>query len=149
MKRADRILGILLLLLGLLCLVEGIRVWDGIGGTGFMPLLLGIVFALLSLGFLVLRPQNQESPSIPWPAKDVCRKIGLILISLVVYVLLLPWIGFLLGTTFFLTALVWIMGRVRWGYSLAFGVVVSIITHVVFKIWLNMPFPAGWLLPFG
>jgi hypothetical protein len=48
-----------------------------------------------------------------------------------------------------MTALVWVMGSVRWGYSLIFGVGVSAFTHFVFKIWLNMPFPSGLLLPFG
>ena len=57
MIKADRILGILLALLGLLCLVEAVRVWDGVG--------------------------------------------------------------------------------------------VAALTHVVFKTWLNMPFPSGILLPFG
>jgi hypothetical protein len=37
------------------------------------------------------------------------------------------------------------MGGVRWGYGLIFGFGVSILTYVVFKIWLNMPFPAGFL----
>ena len=149
MKRADRILGILLALLALFCIVEGVRVWDGLGGTGFIPLLLGIVFALLSLGVLVPRSQDQKPPSIPWPAKGVWQQIGLIFLSLVLYILLLPWIGYLLGTTFLFTALMWVVGRVRWGYGLIFGGVVSAITHVVFKIWLSMPFPAGILLPFG
>ena len=149
MKRADRILGILLALLGLLCLAEAIRVWDGIGGTGFLPLLLGVVFALLSPGLLVSRSQPPKSSSISWPARGVWQRIGLIFLSLVFYILLLPWIGYLLATALFMIALVRAMGGVRWGYSLIFGVGVSASTHVVFKIWLNMPFPSGILLPFG
>jgi putative tricarboxylic transport membrane protein len=64
---------------------------------------------------------------------------------MVLYTLLLPWVGFLLGTILFLTVLVRVMGRVRWAYGLMFGCVVSIISYVVFKVWLNMPFPAGVL----
>ena len=149
MKRADRILGILLLLLGLACLAEGGRVWDGIGGTGFMPVLLGSVFLLLALGLLAFPSRPQGETSISWPAGGVWRQIVLIFISLTSYVLLLPWIGYLPGTAILLIALVRVMGRVHWGFSLIFGVGVSVLTHVVFKIWLNMPFPAGVLLPFG
>jgi hypothetical protein len=145
MVRADRILGIILLFLALVCFIEGIRVWDGMGGTGFMPALLGMVFALLGPGLLIPRPTSQASFSISWPLKAGRRQIGLIFLCMVLYTLLLPWVGFLLGTTLFLAALVSVMGRVRWGYCLIFGFVVSIITHVVFKIWLNMPFPAGFL----
>ncbi len=149
MIKADRILGILLVLLGLLCLVEAVRVWDGVGGTGFMPLLLGVLFAMLSLGLLISRPQPSELSPISWPAKSVWQRIGMIFAVLVLYILLLPWAGYLLATTVFLTALVGVMGRVRWGYCLVFGVGVSAVTHVVFKTWLNMPFPSGILLPFG
>jgi hypothetical protein len=145
MVRADRILGIILLLLALVCFIEGIRVWDGMGGTGFMPVLLGMVFALLGPGLLIPRSPSQASFSICWPLKAGWRQIGMIFLCMGLYTLLLPWVGFLLGTTLFLAALVSVMGRVRWWYGLIFGFVVSIITHVVFKIWLNMPFPAGFL----
>jgi len=37
------------------------------------------------------------------------------------------------------------MGRVRWGYGLIFGLVASGFTYIIFKIWLNMPFPIGFL----
>ncbi len=145
MVRADRILGIILLFLALVCFIEGIRVWDGMGGTGFMPALLGMVFALLGPGLLIPRPPTQASFSISWPLKAGWQQIGLIFLCMALYTLLLPWVGFLLGTALFLTALVRAMGGVHWGYGLIFGFVVSIITYVVFKIWLNMPFPAGFL----
>ena len=144
MVRADRILGIILLFLALVCFIEGIRVWDGVGGTGFMPALLGAVFALLGPGLLIPRPPSQAFFSISWPLKAGWQQLGLIFLCMVLYTLLLPWVGFLLGTTLFLTVLVRVMGRVRWGYGLIFGLVVSIITFVVFKIWLNMPFPSGF-----
>ena len=145
MVRADRILGGILLVLALGCFIEGIRVWDGMGGTGFMPALLGVIFALLSPGLLIARPKNQASLSIPWPLKAGWLQIGLIFLCMVLYTLLLPWVGFLPGTTLLLTALVCVMGRVRRGYGLIFGFLVSLITYVVFKVWLNMPFPAGFL----
>jgi putative tricarboxylic transport membrane protein len=135
----------ILLFLALACIIEGIRVWDGMGGTGFMPTLLGMVFALLGPGLLIPRPPSQASSAISWPQKAGWQQIGLIFLCMVVYTFLLPWVGFLPGTTLFLTALVRVMGRVRWGYGLIFGLLVSIITYVVFKIWLNMPFPAGFL----
>jgi hypothetical protein len=131
--------------MALVCFIEGIRLWDGMGGTGFMPALLGIVFALLGPRLLIARPTNQASLSIPWPLKAGWQKIGLIFLCMVLYTLWLPWVGFLPGTTLFLTALVSVMGGVRWGYGLIFGFGVSILTYVVFKIWLNMPFPAGFL----
>ncbi|NWF55484.1 MAG: tripartite tricarboxylate transporter TctB family protein [Syntrophaceae bacterium] len=145
MARADRILGIILLSLGLICFIEGIRVWDGLGGSGFMPAVLGIFFALLCSRLLLSRSSSQSSVPISWPSKEGWQQIGLIFLLLGLYTLLLPWTGFLPGTALLLTALVRVMGRVRWGYGLIFGSIVSTISYVVFKIWLNMPFPAGLL----
>ena len=47
---ANRICGLILLILALVSLWEGMKTWDGMGGTGFMPVIVGIIFALLGLG---------------------------------------------------------------------------------------------------
>jgi hypothetical protein len=145
MVKADRILGIILLFLALICFIEGIRVWDGVVGTGFMPALLGAIFALLGPGLLIPRPPSHASDSISWPLKAGWQRLGLIFLCMALYTLLLPWVGFLPGTILFLTVLVRVMGGVRWIYGLLFGCVVSVIAYVVFKVWLSMPFPAGGL----
>ncbi len=145
MVRADRILGMILLFLALVCFIEGIRVWDGAGGTGFMPALLGAIFALLGPGLLIPRPPSHASDSISWPLKAGWQRLGLICLCMALYTLLLPWVGFLPGTALFLTVLVRVMGRVRLGYGLIFGCVVSLISYVVFKVWLNMPLSSGFL----
>ena len=142
---ADRILGILLLLLGLACLVEGIRVWDGMEGTGFMPVIMAVVLGALSLGILVSRSPGRESPLIAWPAKGNRQKIAFIYLSLVLYTLLVPWVGYLIGTPLLLIALVRAMGRIRWGHGLIFSLVTSSCTYFIFKVWLKMPLPAGFL----
>jgi putative tricarboxylic transport membrane protein len=141
---ADRIVGFILLLLAAACIAEGIRVWDGFGETGFMPVLVSVIFAFLSLGLLLHKSQNKEEV-IPWPQKRGWQQIGIIVASLVLYALLVPCIGCLLTTALFLTGLVRAMGKVGWGYGLIFGAVVSTSTHIIFKIWLNMSLPAGFL----
>ena len=145
MLAADRILGIILLLLGVACLVEGTRVWDGMGGTGFMPVIMGVVFGALSLGFLVSWSPSRESPLILWPAKGNRQKIGFLSLALVFYTLLVPWIGYLISTTLFLIGLVCAMGGVRWGRGLIFSLITSSCTYFIFKVWLKMPLPAGFL----
>ena len=110
-----------------------------------MPALVGVIFALLSTGLLLSKPQNKENEVISWPQKRGWQQIGVIFASLVLYALLLPWIGYLLATALFLTGLLRAMGKVRWRSGLIFGAVVSASTHVIFKIWLNMPLPAGFL----
>jgi putative tricarboxylic transport membrane protein len=141
---ADRIVGFILVLLAATCIAEGIRVWDGFGRTGFMPAIVGLIFVFLSPGLLLRKSRDQEAGIILWPQKGVWQKIGFILASLVLYTLLVPWIGYPLATTLFLTMLLRATGTVRWGYGVVFGVGVSASTYVIFKIWLNMPLPAGF-----
>jgi hypothetical protein len=145
MLAADRILGVLLLLLASACFAEGIRVWDGMEGTGFLPVTMGIVFGALALGFLFSRSSRRESSRIPWPAKGNRAKIAFIYLSLMLYALLVPWVGYFIGTTLFLIGLVRAMGRVRWGYGLFFSLITSSCTYLIFKVWLKMPLPAGFL----
>ncbi len=141
MLGADRILGIILLFLALACFAEGIRVWDGMWGTGFLPVIMGFVFSVLALGFLFSR----ESFQVPWLAKGNRRKIAFIYLALMSYTLLIPWMGYFIGTTLFLIGLVRAMGRVRWGYGVIFGLVTSSCTYLIFKVWLKMPLPGGFL----
>ena len=142
---ADRILGIILLLLASACLAEGVRVWDGMGGTGFMPVIMGVAFGALSLAFLVPRFSRRESSRIPWPAKGNRQKIAIVSLFLVSYTLLVPWIGYFISTTLFLIGLVRAMGKVRWGAGLTFSLATSSCTYFIFKVWLKMPLPAGFL----
>lgn len=141
---ADRIVGFILVLLAATCIAEGIRVWDGFGRTGFMPAIVGLIFVCLSLGLLLRKSRDPKDGVIIWPQKGVWPKIGFTLTVLILYTLLVPWIGYPLSTALFLTALLRAMGKVRLGYGLLFGVVVSAFTYVIFKIWLNMPLPAGF-----
>lgn len=145
MSTADRILGILLLFLALVCFAEGIRVWDGMWGTGFLPVIMGFIFGLLTLGFLFSRSSRREPFRILWPAGGNRQKIAFIYLALMLYALLVPWTGYFIGTTLFLIGLVRAMGRVRWGYGLFFSLVTSSGTYLVFKVWLKMPLPGGFL----
>jgi len=141
---ADRIVGFILVLLAATCIAEGIRVWDGYGRTGFMPAMVGLLFVFLSLGLLLRKPRDQKDGVILWPQKGVWQKIGFTLTVLILYTLLVPWIGYPLSTALFLSVLLRAIGKVRSGNGLLFGVAVSAFTYVIFKIWLNMPLPAGF-----
>ncbi len=130
---ADRIVGLILLLLAAICIAEGIRVWDGFGGTGFMPAIVGLIFLSLSPGLLFPKSRAQAEGAISWPQKGGWQKIGFTLTSLILYTLLVPWVGYPVSTALFLTILFSAMGKVRWGYGLVFSLGVSVFTYVIFR----------------
>lgn len=139
---AHRICGLILLLLALACWLEGVRVWDEMGGTGFLPVILGGIFILLGLGFFKREPAERSQP-FPWPNRKSWRHLGLALLIMFVYILTVRWVGYPVATVFFLTALLRFTGNVRWPLGIILGLLVAASTFFIFKIWLNMPLPAG------
>jgi hypothetical protein len=143
MQNADRVVSLILLCLAAICAIEGWRTWDGVGGTGFFPAILAGIFGLLGLGFLVGKTPLEDNVPIRWPDRTSWRQIAQVFSALIVYTVLIPWIGYAVATTLFLAGLCRTIGSRRWTYGFLFGAVVSAVTHVIFKIWLNMPLPAG------
>jgi hypothetical protein len=144
MRKSDRILGWVLLGLALFSLGEGWRTWDKIGGTGFMPVIIGIIFSLLGLGLLFSRSHPEKNESIFGTEQTGWRRVGLTCITFALYILTIQSVGYALGTIVFLTILFKIMGVIRWRTGFIFGIVASASTYVIFKIWLSMPLPAGF-----
>jgi putative tricarboxylic transport membrane protein len=145
MRKSDRILGWVLLGLALLALGEGWRTWDKIGGTGFMPVIIGIIFSLLGFGLLFNRRASEEDQPLFGTEQAGWRRVALACIIFALFVLTIPFVGYVIGTIVFLTILFKIMGVVRWRTGFIFGVVGSISTYVIFKILLSMPLPDGFL----
>lgn len=145
MLKVNRICGVILLIIAIASCLEGYRTWDGIGGTGLMPLIVGCIFLLLSLGFLTSKFREEYKSPMLWPNKLGWQRIGLVFMALVLYALLIPWLGYLIPTAFFLIMLRKIMGNVRWWNAVIFSGFVSASTYIIFKIWLNMALPTGLL----
>jgi putative tricarboxylic transport membrane protein len=145
MRKSDRILGCVLLGLALLALGEGWRTWDKIGGTGFMPVIIGIIFTLLGLGLLFCRPDPEKDQPIFGTDQAGWRRVGLTCIIFALFVLAIPFVGYAIGTTVFLTMIFKIMGVNRWRTGFMFGIIASASTYVIFKILLSMPLPDGFL----
>ncbi len=143
MRNADRVVGWTLLCLGAVCAIEGWRTWDGVGGTGFFPAILAVAFGLLGAGFQFGGTVREDEIPILWPDRTGRRVMAQVVSALIAYAILMPWIGYAFSTVLFLAGVCRIIGTMRWSYGLLFGIVVSAATHVVFKVWLNMPLPAG------
>jgi hypothetical protein len=60
---------------------------------------------------------------------------------LVLYVVALPWLGFLLSTAAFVLVLVRALGAYSWPMSVVIAGAVAGACHVVFKHSLGMPLP--------
>jgi len=112
-------------------------------GPWFLPLGLA---AMLVLGGVVLfwrsgrTVTNSAKADVDSPATKVR---GWFLAGLTVYLVALPWLGFLAGTALFVTALLWML-KVVWWRALLAGLILTGIAFAIFGWGFNVQLPAGF-----
>ncbi|MBI2015963.1 MAG: tripartite tricarboxylate transporter TctB family protein [Candidatus Rokubacteria bacterium] len=141
MRRANLVCGSLLLALGALSLVEALRLKDDWQGARLMPAVLAVVFAGLGAGHFAPALAAAERPA--WPDVPSRRRVGFVFGVLVLYVAVLPSLGFLPATALFVLVLLRALAAFSWTVALALTAAIALASHVVFKHWLGMPLPSG------
>lgn len=112
--------------------------------TGFLPQLVGYSAVLISAYLLVRSMMGKGDSQKVKLTCDYKRLIGLIL-TMAVYILAFKRVGYLLGTAALLF-IVMKIGLVKgWKIPLCVSVITSVFFYVVFKIFLSVPLPAGFL----
>ena len=109
-----------------------------------MPAVLGVMLAFLGVGHLMPPARDASETVAPaWPDGVGWRRVGLAFGGLVAYVFVLPYLGFMPATAAFLLALLRLLGTYSWPMVLLLTAIASVASHVIFKVWLTMPLPAG------
>lgn len=115
-------------------------------GAGFMGVLSGAALSTLSLLWLVYssfkRPANSSPPVRFFPERESPSRILKVLIPLCCFPMFLEPLGFLICTFFFLSVLFKEESR-SWLYSIMLSLIVSLMTFIVFQVWLQIQFPEG------
>jgi len=141
MRRADLLSGVFLVALGVVSLVEALRVRDDWQGAKLMPAALAIVLVVLGAGHFVPALAAAERPA--WPDASRGRRLALVFGALVLYVAALPFLGFLPATALFVLVLLGALGDFSWAVTIVMTGAIASASHVVFKHWLGMPLPSG------
>ena len=140
---ADRVAGVIFVGLGVVSLSEGWRLYAmGHEASGMRPSLFSW-FVMVGLGgILALFPKPQEKP-VSWPKgrQAVVMAEGAAL--LVLYYLILPYLGFPISTFLASAGLFATIGGFRWHGCLLFSAVLTSVFYAMFVFWLQMPFPLG------
>jgi putative tricarboxylic transport membrane protein len=137
--RAGRLSGVVLILLGVLSVVEALRMRDDWQGAKLMPAVIGTTLVLLGAAHF----RGALSEAVTWPDPVARRRVALMFGALVLYVVALPWVGFLPSTAVFVLVLVRALGTYSWLRSVVVTAIIAVACHVVFAHWLGMPLPAG------
>ncbi len=149
MRKAEQIVSIMWIGLGLLASIASIRL--GVGnfsdpGPGFLPLGTGFTISVLAAIHLFLEsrrsPQQEEETESLWENVH-WKKMGYVLAALLIYALLLEKLGYLVDTFLLMVFLFSILERKKWWVVLLGSFLVIGITYLVFDRWLMVQFPKG------
>jgi putative tricarboxylic transport membrane protein len=147
MARKEWTINAAMFVIGVVFLIESLRL--GLGsvrrpGPGLLPLYTGVALGLVASFSLIrcfLAAKGEKDKE-----KFFGQSIGnvvIILIGLVAYVFLLPWLGYLISTFMLLMFLFRAGGFRKWGLILLSAFVTTSATYLVFSSWLNLRFPKG------
>lgn len=127
---------------------------EAIAGTSpaLMPRIWSGLLLVTATTWLVKSILHAKSPDTPGPAphlsleRDGLHRVGLVILSLVVFYLTLGWIGYFVGTFFLIMTNMWIIGYRRWFGMIAGAAGFVVFSWAVFGTLLRIQLPPGsWL----
>jgi len=149
-SRADRISGTFWLCFSVLIIIQSYRL--GLGtmrqpGPGFLFFWVNILLGIMSLVTLIRawvgKKAERAQPAL-FEGQNI-SKIIFVLLSLFLYVILMETLGFILMTFLLFVFLLGMIEKKRWLMTVFVSVVVTVISYVIFEIWLKSMLPKGLL----
>ncbi len=160
MQKADTIVALVIMALGIVVLVDTGRLGSGWGMSGpepgFFPFYMGLGVVICGF-FVFLKAFKAYKKEVPGTGKRLIAKGGLapilwVLIPSLGMVLLTELIGLHLATVLFLMFYMRVVGEIRWVTVILVGVMVPLATFIVFDKLFLIPMPEGlwgkYLIPF-
>ena len=148
MKKNDRYISIILIVLGLYIAFEGYRLKLGTfhePKPGFLIFWAGIALSGLSLAlFIQTFLSGKDEKRTLWKGIQWIKVVKL-MAALIAFALVFKWMGFLLSTFLLLLFLLKGLEPQRWRVALAICIITIVLCYLVFGVFLEFRFPAGIL----
>ena len=138
--------GALGLLFAILYLIEGRNLEIGrlnAPGPGIFPLVVGVIFALVSAGVIADALLTKDAGKATFPQGEDRKRLVTIYSSFVLYAVLFNVIGFPLATFALVTLFTRIVGEISWQKAILCGVGTTLLMWVTFVILLGVRLPMG------
>jgi hypothetical protein len=114
-------------------------------GSGFFPLLVGILTVILS-GILFiqsfLQSPSQRKELFGGHERRLHKSVSTVL-ALLAYGIFLNWLGFLCVTFLLMFFLLKVIGSQGWKLSLGMAISITFSAYLLFKVFLKLQLPAG------
>ena len=157
MKSSDITFSILWIILSSLAVFQSVRLNLGRidnPGPGFLPFCCSVVLGLLAVILLISQVYKKKKSD---PTKIEGFKLGQLWIkaafflsgSFIYIIIIWEKIGYLIGTPFFLFFLLKYVGSQSFKRSAIISVISTIVSYLIFEIWLQCMLPKGLLKGFN
>jgi putative tricarboxylic transport membrane protein len=114
-------------------------------GPGMFHFIIGSAIILLSSYQIVVQFHKNSDNSKILPHRDGLKRIIYTILILIFFAVAIEYLGFVICTFIFFALLLKTVGQKRWGYTIITSLTVSILTYIIFHIWLNVNLPKGLL----
>ena len=146
MDEHNRISSIVLIIVAILVCIGSIRI--GLGtfsspGSGFVPFTAAVFLGLFSLPTLIKATLEKKSKEIFPHEPANLRKVIKTIVGLLIYILLLPRIGYVIGTFFLMLFFFKGIETLKWRWAVITAIATVLTSYLVFDIWLQCTFPVG------
>ncbi len=148
MKKAELIAAALFFVLGAHVIQQSLQLdlWAKFGpGPGFMPLLVGIFWMVVSAlhgANILIHSQEYQGP-VPFPRGSAAAQVLLLFGILVASVLLVPLLGFLTSVALLVVACLLLIDHYNWRKAALASVVIVGACYLVFVVGLEVMLPTG------
>ena len=150
MKKADRIFALICLGLSGWLIQESFK-YDYMTmytpGPGFHPFWLGVCLGLLSLYLIydTFRRRGIKEEESHLPGKKGLARVGLIALITAMLAFLMTRLGFVLSSFVFIVLILFILEKFKIVKSVLYGAILSGAIFLIFRYWLEVDLPKGWL----
>ncbi len=110
-------------------------------GPGFLPTWIGYVLAVCAIVVTAQEVRAADTQASFFQART--RMAVKVLLLIAATFLIFPLVGFSVGFGLFVCATMRLMGRHRWVTCGIAAVVVAVVIHYLFAVWLDIPLPTG------
>ncbi len=117
----------------------------GPGRVFFLAALLLAIFSVVELaGSFIKETKGDKEDGLTWRHLQ-WQRIIFFIVSISAYIYFLNFLGFPVATFLLMSVLFKITESMKWWASVFASLITTLSSYVIFKIWLMVPFPSGFL----
>ncbi|MBM3545769.1 MAG: tripartite tricarboxylate transporter TctB family protein [Alphaproteobacteria bacterium] len=122
----------------------GVR-WRPIEGpaAGYFPFYIGLILALSSAVTLIRAVMDKPAGGQTFVTKKAFGQVLAVLIPLIVYIVVLGFIGIYVASAIYIALFMWHFGKYPLTKGAPIGIAISLVLFLMFEVWFLVPLPKG------